>query len=74
MEQRRCRAGVVAPVPPDTPLEHGRRFGNGVTANNSNVTAIYYDNESHGWRNGKNRVDFWRQVEAFLDQHLKPAP
>ena len=56
------------------PLEHGRRFGNAVKANNANVTAIYYDNESHGWRNEKNRVDFWKQVEAFLDKNLKQAP
>nr|WP_315216994.1 alpha/beta fold hydrolase [uncultured Duganella sp.] len=56
------------------PLEHGRRFGNAVKANNNNnVTAIYYDNESHGWRNEKNRVDFWKQVEAFLDKNLKNA-
>lgn len=55
------------------PLEHARRFGSAVKANNGNVTTIYYDNESHGWRNEKNRIDFWKQVEAFLDKNLKNA-
>ena len=53
------------------PLEHARSFASAVKANNSHVTSLYYDNEGHGWRNEKTRLDFWRQVETFLDTNLK---
>lgn len=53
------------------PLEHARSFASAVKAGNSHFTAVYYDNEGHGWRNEKTRLDFWRQVETFLDENLK---
>lgn len=42
-------------------------------AHNPNVTSLVYDDEGHGWRNEKTNIAFWRQVETFLDKHLKRA-
>jgi dienelactone hydrolase len=55
------------------PVVHALRFKDAVQANNSKVTSIMYDNEGHGWRNERTRIDFWQRVEAFLDKNLKQA-
>jgi len=31
---------------------------------------IEYQEEGHGWSLPKNRIDFWRRVENFLDKHI----
>jgi dipeptidyl aminopeptidase/acylaminoacyl peptidase len=33
---------------------------------------VVYPNEGHGFNDDKNRLDFYRRVEAFLRQHLAP--
>ncbi len=37
-----------------------------------NVTYLIKDNEGHVFRNASNRVDFYKNLELFLDKHLKP--
>lgn len=55
------------------PSEHADRFSSAVKAHNPNVTSIVYKDEGHGWRHPENSIDFWRQVETFLDRNLKQA-
>ncbi|MYN17746.1 prolyl oligopeptidase family serine peptidase [Rugamonas sp. FT107W] len=55
------------------PQEHADRFLSAVKAHNANVRYITYNNEGHGWRHEENRIDFWKQAEAFLDLHLAQA-
>lgn len=55
------------------PIAHASRFRDAIKAHNPNVTSIIYPDEGHGWRNEKTNIAFWRQVETFLDQHLKHA-
>jgi len=31
---------------------------------------VEYPDEGHGFNDDKNRFDFWRRVEVFLDKHL----
>ena len=31
------------------------------------------DNEGHGFYNEKNRLDYYRKLEAFFDRYLAPA-
>lgn len=51
------------------PLVHGEKFLAAVKSHNPNVEWVVYDREGHGWRNPKNRMDFWRRVEVFLEKH-----
>nr|WP_315252804.1 alpha/beta fold hydrolase [uncultured Duganella sp.] len=53
------------------PVVHADRFRTAVQAHNQQVTSLQYENEGHGWRNEKTRLDFWSKVEAFLDQNLR---
>ncbi|MCU6498805.1 S9 family peptidase [Rugamonas sp. A1-17] len=55
------------------PQVHADSFRDAVKAQNANVRYITYKNEGHGWRHEENRIDFWKQAEAFLDQHLAQA-
>ena len=57
-------------VDPRVPLYHGKLFYNAVKATNPNVELIVYDEEAHGWKLPKNRIDFWGRVEKFLDQNI----
>jgi dipeptidyl aminopeptidase/acylaminoacyl peptidase len=52
------------------PVYHGRKFYDAVKATNQNVEMVVYDEEGHGWSLPKNRIDFWRRVEQFLDKHI----
>ncbi|MET0982566.1 MAG: alpha/beta fold hydrolase, partial [Telluria sp.] len=52
------------------PMYHGRKFRSAIKPHNTQVEWIEYDDEGHGWRVPKNRVDFWGRVEKFLDKHI----
>jgi len=53
------------------PIAQASAFHNAVSRNNSRVEWIVYKDEGHGWVNPENNIDFWRHVEAFLNQNLK---
>jgi dipeptidyl aminopeptidase/acylaminoacyl peptidase len=55
------------------PMYHGRKFLSAVKPHNTQVEWIEYEDEGHGWRLPKNRVDFWGRVEKFLDKNIGPA-
>ena len=52
------------------PLPHGTKFYKAVKQTNPNVEWIEYDEEGHGWKLPKNRIDFWGRVEKFLDKNI----
>ncbi|GAB3252320.1 S9 family peptidase [Chitinimonas naiadis] len=53
------------------PIIHGTTFRNAVSKTNKQVEWITYGEEGHGWKLEKNRVDFWKRVEVFLEKNLK---
>ena len=55
------------------PTYHGRKFLSAIKPQNTQVEWIEYEDEGHGWRLPKNRVDFWGRVEKFLDKNIGPA-
>lgn len=52
------------------PIVHGIKFRDAVKATNPDVEWIEYPEEGHGWALVKTRVDFWTQVEKFLDRNI----
>jgi dipeptidyl aminopeptidase/acylaminoacyl peptidase len=52
------------------PVYHGRQFYDAVKATNPHVELVVYEEEGHGWTLPKNRIDFWRRVEAFLEKNI----
>jgi dipeptidyl aminopeptidase/acylaminoacyl peptidase len=52
------------------PLPHGSKFYKAIKETNPNVEWIEYDEEGHGWKLPKNRIDFWSRVEKFLDKNI----
>lgn len=52
------------------PIKHGIDFRTAVLRTNKSVEWIEYPEEAHGWASVKNRVDFWRHVEQFLDHNI----
>ncbi|MDB5959165.1 MAG: dipeptidyl aminopeptidase [Massilia sp.] len=52
------------------PVYHGKKFYAAVKATNPDVEYVQYDEEGHGWALPKNRFDFWRRVERFLDKNI----
>jgi dipeptidyl aminopeptidase/acylaminoacyl peptidase len=52
------------------PIYHGRKFYDAVKTTNPNVEMVVYDEEGHGWALPKNRIDFWRRVEKFLEKNI----
>ncbi len=52
------------------PIYHGRKFYDAVKQHNADVAMVVYEEEGHGWYLPKNRFDFWRRVEKFLDRHI----
>ena len=56
------------------PLNHGKEFYAAVKRTNPDVEWVVYDEEGHGWRVPKNRIDFWTRVEKFLDRNIGKAP
>ncbi|MFL6710223.1 MAG: alpha/beta hydrolase family protein [Massilia sp.] len=52
------------------PIAHAARFHSAVAAKNRNVEYVVYPEEGHGWRDEKNRLDFWQRVDKFLAKNL----
>ncbi|MRX08529.1 prolyl oligopeptidase family serine peptidase [Pseudoduganella sp. FT25W] len=49
---------------------HSIKFYKAIKATNPNVELIEYEEEGHGWKLPKNRVDFWDRVDKFLDKNI----
>ena len=57
------------------PLYHGQQFLAAVKEHNRDVEWVVYEEEGHGWSLPKNRIDFWRRAELFLDRQIgKDSP
>jgi dipeptidyl aminopeptidase/acylaminoacyl peptidase len=56
------------------PFQHSADFYAEVVKHNKQVEWAQYPEEGHYWLYEKDRYDFWRRVEAFLDKNLKSAP
>ena len=54
------------------PIEHGEAMKTALEKAGRPPQWVVYDDEGHGWRKERNQIDFWRRVEAFLAEHLKP--
>ena len=54
------------------PIEHGRAFREAVEKSNANVEWVVYPDEGHGWRQQKDKVDWWTRVEKFLARNIGP--
>ncbi|MYM69910.1 prolyl oligopeptidase family serine peptidase [Pseudoduganella sp. FT55W] len=52
------------------PLPHGTKFYKAVKQTNPNVEWVEYEEEGHGWKLPKNRIDWWGRVEKFLDKNI----
>ncbi|HWJ94850.1 MAG TPA: prolyl oligopeptidase family serine peptidase, partial [Telluria sp.] len=52
------------------PTYHGKRLYDAASKTNQQVEWLEYPEEGHGWRLEKNRIDYWRRVEQFLDKHI----
>jgi dipeptidyl aminopeptidase/acylaminoacyl peptidase len=55
------------------PLPHGTKFYQAVKQTNPNVEWVQYDDEGHGWKLPRNRIDWWGKVEKFLDKNIGPG-
>jgi dipeptidyl aminopeptidase/acylaminoacyl peptidase len=55
------------------PLPHGTKFYKAIKDSNPQVEWIEYEDEGHGWKLPKTRIDFWGRVEKFLDKNIGPA-
>jgi len=54
------------------PIAHGKKFRDAIADTNKQVEWIQYNDEGHGWKLVKNRLDFWSRVEKFLEKNLAP--
>ena len=54
------------------PIEHGEQMRDALRKAGQEPVWLVYDDEEHGWYRPENSIDFWRRVEQFLAQHLKP--
>ena len=52
------------------PLYHGRKLYDAVKQTNKQVEWVVYDEEAHGWKLAKTRLDFWGRVERFLQRQI----
>ncbi len=53
------------------PPKHGRILKRALDRNDITNKLIIKANEGHGYRNEKNVFEFYREVDAFLEQHMK---
>ena len=53
------------------PPKHGRILKRALDRNNIPNKLIMKANEGHGYRNENNIFEFYREVDAFLEQHMK---
>jgi len=52
------------------PLKNGTAMRNALDQHGKKYEWVVYSHEGHGFQEEKNRLDFYRRVEAFLKQHL----
>lgn len=52
------------------PVQHGKKFHAEVKKTNNDVEWISYPQEGHGLFDPKNRIDYWKRVEKFLERHI----
>jgi dipeptidyl aminopeptidase/acylaminoacyl peptidase len=52
------------------PMVHSSLLYDALRGSNPNVEWVWYEEEGHGWRLVKNRLDFWGRVERFLDKNI----
>jgi acetyl esterase/lipase len=52
------------------PIDHGKRMRAAMQAAGQQPEYLVYSDEGHGWLKVENRIDFWTQVEKFLDKNL----
>jgi dipeptidyl aminopeptidase/acylaminoacyl peptidase len=55
------------------PLAHGKRLRDALEAAGNPPEWIIHDDEAHGLRTTEHRVEFARNLAAFLSRHLKGA-
>ncbi len=55
------------------PIAQAIAFHDAVKKTNPNVDWVVYDYEYHGWHLEKDKIDFWKRVDAFLDKNLMHA-
>lgn len=53
------------------PIVHARRMKDALAKHNNAVEYLVYDDEGHSLYHRKNRLDFYRRVEAFLAKNLR---
>ncbi|MEC9080460.1 MAG: prolyl oligopeptidase family serine peptidase, partial [Verrucomicrobiota bacterium] len=53
------------------PPKHGRILKRALDKNDVPNKLIIKPNEGHGYRNEKNLFEFYREVDDFLEQHMK---
>ena len=56
------------------PLSNGNAMRAALDRYGKKYEWVVYPDEGHGFREDKNRIDFYRRVEAFLQQYLGPDP
>jgi len=54
-----------------TPIAHGTRLRDAMTAAGNPPVWVTYSGEGHGFGNKKNEIDFDQRLEAFLAKYLK---
>ena len=52
------------------PLNHGTEFYKAVKETNNDVEWVVYPDEGHGFYLEKNRIDFYKRMERFLDRNI----
>jgi dienelactone hydrolase len=55
------------------PMAHAKKFIAAATRAGVAVEDVPYLDEGHGFNDNRNRADFYRRIEAFLEKALKPA-
>ena len=55
------------------PLKYGSAFRSALDRSGKKYEWVTYADEGHGLNKDENRFDFYRRVEAFLQQHLSPS-
>lgn len=53
------------------PIQHGTAFRAALDRHGKKYAWVVYDDEGHGFVREENRIDYYRRVDAFLQQHLQ---
>jgi len=56
------------------PLSAGRKFYQALSAANNKVEWLEYAPVVEDWKTQKNRIDLWKQIDAFLAKQIGQAP